>query len=897
MNRWGHTATLYDGKLMVFGGYGGTGAHSRSADVLVYDCTTNVLSSPPIQGPCPAARMGHSAVLFGHTLVIFGGRLSPAQPLSDVWALDLLALTWRCIACKGDAPAARFRHTAVACTSPAQSETMIVHGGYDGQHTFSDTYILDMSDWTWQQASTTGWAAQPCHSHAAALLHHRMFVFGGTQGYRQSCPALRVLDLKTHEWERVRLPQAAPQADPLPCFSHSLTAVGGLLVLAGGCHTLGAGHVHVFDPSLKRWSRHTVADSSGLVLCRHTATALPQHPPSILFLGGGMNCFGFGTTFSPPVLLDLTPLTSQHIAGIADTHPTQQASDNIPCGQKADNTLTAADAATHQASDVTANGLITGKTSISGLSAEEGIELTHHAATTVRGILTPGGVSRRTDLPEGACGVGVAPAANCKTAEGRLPGKQSSLQPAGKGHAKAHTPGNQGLAVSQLQAKAAKDALKRLGWLDQAYKAQPDPTTNVICLPLTQSGSAILGSAQLNPAAEIHHADGDAAVQFVLKCTSDAAASMVGWVPVPTGEVPVMKGSSARPKGSTAGGKGKKQKPVGSQEGDRASLLGLMHAGLAAVQPMEAQVSARVQGGPAQRMRGAVTHLLQQQHLTQEHIRQLLLELPSRWEKLGDLALLPRTSMTSLEWGCLAQPLWEAIANALGVRRLAMQAPVADAGTRDSQAQLVLGASGWVQHKEGGVLYSLDVTKCMFSSGNTTERQRMGRLHCTGETILDLYAGIGYYTLPFLCKSGAAKVIACEWNPNAVQALRRNLELNRVADRCHVLEGDCRLTAPKGIADRVCLGLLPSSQGGWRTALEALKPDEGGWLHLHHNVTDSSEAKWCQQTISALQSMATHALNNSWVCRLVHCERVKWYAPHVRHLVLDIHMQPSHSSA
>ena len=30
----------------------------------------------------------------------------------------------------------------------------------------------------------------------------------------------------------------------------------------------------------------------------------------------------------------------------------------------------------------------------------------------------------------------------------------------------------------------------------------------------------------------------------------------------------------------------------------------------------------------------------------------------------------------------------------------------------------------------------------------------MGRLNCAGETILDLYAGIGYYTLPFLCKAG-----------------------------------------------------------------------------------------------------------------------------------------------
>jgi tRNA wybutosine-synthesizing protein 3 len=75
-------------------------------------------------------------------------------------------------------------------------------------------------------------------------------------------------------------------------------------------------------------------------------------------------------------------------------------------------------------------------------------------------------------------------------------------------------------------------------------------------------------------------------------------------------------------------------------------------------------------------------------------------------------------------------------------------------GTRDSQAHLLLGHSGWVQHKEGGVAYSLDVIKCMFSSGNTSERQRMGKLQCCGETVVDLYAGIGYYTLPFLCKAG-----------------------------------------------------------------------------------------------------------------------------------------------
>ena len=40
-------------------------------------------------------------------------------------------------------------------------------------------------------------------------------------------------------------------------------------------------------------------------------------------------------------------------------------------------------------------------------------------------------------------------------------------------------------------------------------------------------------------------------------------------------------------------------------------------------------------------------------------------------------------------------------------------------------------------------------------------------------------------------------VYACEWNPHAIEALRRNLEANGVASRCVVLEGDNRATAPK----------------------------------------------------------------------------------------------------
>lgn len=69
------------------------------------------------------------------------------------------------------------------------------------------------------------------------------------------------------------------------------------------------------------------------------------------------------------------------------------------------------------------------------------------------------------------------------------------------------------------------------------------------------------------------------------------------------------------------------------------------------------------------------------------------------------------------------------------------------------------------------------------------------------ELILSVFSssGIGYFTLPYLVHAGAAFVHACEWNPHAVEALRRNLRLNAVQDRCHVHQGDNRKVSRKGL--------------------------------------------------------------------------------------------------
>lgn len=266
---------------------------------------------------------------------------------------------------------------------------------------------------------------------------------------------------------------------------------------------------------------------------------------------------------------------------------------------------------------------------------------------------------------------------------------------------------------------------------------------------------------------------------------------------------------------------------------------------------------------------------------------ELLGAVPSKWEKQGDLILLPTNSFTG--WDNLAgTELWGIVADSLGGKRLGIKGEISGSERRPD-VKLLLGKDGWVCHKEHGIEYSFDVTKSMFSAGNLQERGRLGELNCGGETILDLYAGIGYYTLPLLVRAGAAHVHACEWSEDAVFALNHNLVANGLSENCTIHVGDNQISlgsdgsaaAVIGTCDRVILGLLPSSEEGWPLALSALKP-KGGILHLHGNAQGGKEIEWAEKVASDL------AIISGRKTTVKHLVKVKWYAPHIRHCVVDI---------
>ncbi|KAF3796766.1 tRNA wybutosine-synthesizing protein 2/3/4 [Nymphaea thermarum] len=285
---------------------------------------------------------------------------------------------------------------------------------------------------------------------------------------------------------------------------------------------------------------------------------------------------------------------------------------------------------------------------------------------------------------------------------------------------------------------------------------------------------------------------------------------------------------------------------------------------------------------PQKILREAVMSLIHQKGLPPN----LLEQLPSRWERLGNIVVLPSLAFNQKIWDSVSAELWPIVARSLGAARLARQGKVAATGTRDSTLEILVGDNGWVDHHENGIFYSFDSTQCMFSWGNLSEKLRMSKLDCRSEIIVDLFAGIGYFVLPFLVKAGAKLVYACEWNPHALNALRKNVAANFVSDRCIILDGDNRIVAPQGVADRVCLGLLPTSEDSWPTAVRALKP-QGGVLHVHGNVKDSEEDSWSLYVVQSLQEIAKSE-GRQWQVQLEHLQRVKWYAPHIRHLVADV---------
>jgi tRNA wybutosine-synthesizing protein 2 len=170
----------------------------------------------------------------------------------------------------------------------------------------------------------------------------------------------------------------------------------------------------------------------------------------------------------------------------------------------------------------------------------------------------------------------------------------------------------------------------------------------------------------------------------------------------------------------------------------------------------------------------------------------------------------------------------------------------------------------------------------MFSPGNKAERARMGEVVAADERVVDMFAGIGYFTLP-MARAGA-RVTAIERNPAAFRYLLENVHLNDASERVQPYRADCRdvlerVDAETDVtAERVVMGYYEAHEY-LPSALAAL--ETGGVVHLHEATP---EVLVFERPIARLQEAADEA---GRVVEVLDTRRVKGYSEGVAHVVVD----------
>jgi tRNA wybutosine-synthesizing protein 2 len=183
-------------------------------------------------------------------------------------------------------------------------------------------------------------------------------------------------------------------------------------------------------------------------------------------------------------------------------------------------------------------------------------------------------------------------------------------------------------------------------------------------------------------------------------------------------------------------------------------------------------------------------------------------------------------------------------------------------------------------HKENGCLFKLDAMKVMFSQGNLTEKKRMSKLG-KDETVVDMFAGIGYFSIPMAVHAKPKKIYSIEINPVSFGYLKENIALNRVGNIIEPISGDCAKVTPRRIANRVIMGYL-DSQDYLEAGINALLP--GGILHYHEAVPEAIDGRPADRIIEVSRRIGRNV-------EITGHRRIKKYAPGVWHVVVDARVE------
>ncbi|XP_025049498.1 tRNA wybutosine-synthesizing protein 4 [Alligator sinensis] len=250
--------------------------------------------------------------------LVMGGRMSPTSTaLGALWlefhksssALDpdSIVVQFKRLQLAEEPVSQRWRHTTTEVTCQGQKYLFIYGGCSAVWPLLGDWYFLHVEELSCTQVPVLGVVPDGRHSHSACAWAGGALIAGGLGAAEQ--PLGSVLFLRPTEsgfqW------QTLETCPPLvPRYSHTAHVHDGKLLLVGGVWLLapsvpGVAVVDLMTGASVEYQIDVEAVEWPLLLHNHSSVLLPDEK-ELLLIGGGGNCFSFGTHLNPqPVCLDL----------------------------------------------------------------------------------------------------------------------------------------------------------------------------------------------------------------------------------------------------------------------------------------------------------------------------------------------------------------------------------------------------------------------------------------------------------------------------------------------------------------------------------------------------------------------------------------------------------------
>ena len=216
--------------------------------------------------------------------------------------------------------------------------------------------------------------------------------------------------------------------------------------------------------------------------------------------------------------------------------------------------------------------------------------------------------------------------------------------------------------------------------------------------------------------------------------------------------------------------------------------------------------------------------------LSEEENEQLI----SAFDQIGDIIVVRIPDSLVSKKQIIGKTLLEQVSTANSV--FYQSSPV-EGDFRTRKLEVIAGEDKTqTEYKENGCRFIVDVEKAFFSPRLSTERERIAGLVKDGEVIINMFGGVGMFSV-LAAKNMSCTVYNIDLNPVAAQLCKENVQINKLKGEVISLNGDATEVINEqlvGKADRVLMLLPERSDEFLDAALTGLK--DKGIIHYYSHM-------------------------------------------------------------